>query len=236
LEAYERALNFGVPKDRMTLLPYGVDISVFQPADPEIRLELRRRYGIPLDSAVVLCVAAINRGHKRVDRLVHAMSLLKGDYRLILCGKIEDQTIIEEANTLLGKRFTHLYVDPVNMNEVYALADMFVLPSLIEGFGLVVLEAALSGLPVLVHDSPHFKWMLGPRWQTFADMSNPESLVETLQMALGNLSDLRLRMEAIRGELVDRFEWSNLLPRYLEMYQHALETPPATIAQVMGRI
>jgi glycosyltransferase involved in cell wall biosynthesis len=233
--AYEQALDFGIPKDRMTLLPYGLDTSQFPPVDSESRLELRKKYGMPLDSIVILCVAALNRQHKRVDRLIHAMASLKKDYHLLLCGKIEDESIIVEAKTLLKGKFTHLYVPQNKVGEIYNIADLFVLPSLIEGFGLVVMEAALSGLPVLVHHSAHFQWMLGPRWHAYADMSSTEGLTEPLRIALSNLPELKIKMESIRHELVERFDWSNLVPSYLKMYNQAAKTDGLTIAEQLAR-
>jgi glycosyltransferase involved in cell wall biosynthesis len=233
--AYEQALEFGVAKDRMTLLPHGLDTSQFLPVDSETRLQLRKKYGIPLDSMVILSVAALNRHHKRVDRLIHATAALKGDYHLLLCGNIEDESIMSEAKALLKEKFTHIYVPQDRMGELYNIADLFVLPSLIEGFGLVVLEAAFSGLPVLVHDSPHFRWLLGPRWDTFADMTSTEHLRNALSLTFECISELSVQMKSLRAELVERFDWLNLVPRYLEMYQRALDTPPSTIARVIGR-
>jgi glycosyltransferase involved in cell wall biosynthesis len=233
--AYEQALDFGVPEDRMTLLPYGLDTSQFLPADSGRSLELRKQYGIPLDAMVILCVAALNRQHKRVDRLIRAMAVLKEDYHLLLCGKMEDESIIGEAKALLKGKFTHIYVPQKTVGEIYNIADLFVLPSLIEGFGLVVLEAALSGLPVLVHHSPHFRWMLGPQWLTYADMSGTEELTEALRSALSNLSGLKIKMESIRHELVERFDWSNLVPSYLKMYRQAAKSEGLTIAEQVVR-
>jgi glycosyltransferase involved in cell wall biosynthesis len=170
-----------------------------------------------------------------VDRLIHAIATLKKDYHLLLCGKIEDESIIVEAKTLLKGKFTHLYVPQNKAGEIYNIADLFVLPSLIEGFGLVVMEAALSGLPVLVHHSQHFQWMLGPRWHTYADMSSTEGLTEPLRIALSNLSELKIKMESIRHELVERFDWSNLVPSYLRMYRQSAEADGLTIAEQMAR-
>jgi glycosyltransferase involved in cell wall biosynthesis len=121
------------------------------------------------------------------------------------------------------------------VREIYSIADLFVLPSLIEGFGLVVLEAALSGLPVLVHHSPHFQWMLGPQWQTYADMRAPEGLTEPLRIALSNLSGLKIKMKSIRHELVGRFDWSNLVSSYLKMYRQAAKADGLTIAEQLAR-
>jgi glycosyltransferase involved in cell wall biosynthesis len=228
--AYERARDIGVPDSCMTLLPYGLETSRFMPPSPELRRELRAHYRLPEDVPVVLCVSALNRGHKRVDRLVQAMARLKGDARLLLCGAVEDRTILEEAGALLGDRLLHLYLPPHAMGNAYALADLFVSPSIVEGFGLAIVEAALSGVPPVVNDSPHFRWLLGPRWPARADMTDDESLVAALQAALENLPGLRREIAAMRAELVERFDWSRLVPRYLEMYRRTEQENRWTIA------
>lgn len=229
--AYEKARELGVPEDRMTLLPYGLHTDQFVPVSAEEKSRLREAYGVPRDAVVVLSVAALNRHHKRIDHLVRTISMLQQRCHLVLCGKAEDRTILDEAARQLGGAYTHLYVPPEKVREVYQLADLFVLPSLIEGFGLVVLEAALSGLPVLVHDSPHFRWMLGPGWDWFADMGDEATIIQALAQGMKDLQALQERISGLREELVCRFDWSGLVPRYLEMYERVWKGPEITIAR-----
>lgn len=229
--AYARAVESGVPEGCMTLLPYGVDTATFAPADAAMRRALRRRWGLGDDEPVVLCVSALNRIHKRVDRLVHAVAELKRDCRLLLCGAVEDASLLEEARALLGGRVRHLYVAPAAMRDVYAVADVFVLPSLVEGFGLVVLEAALCGLPVVVHDSPHFRWLLGAAAAAYPALDDADALREALCDTLENLSTLGARARAARTSLVERFDWSRLIPGYLAMYERVAASAGPTIAE-----
>lgn len=102
-------------------------------------------------------------------------------------------------------------------------------------FGLVVLEAALSGLPVLVHDSPHFRWMLGPQRNSFVDMVDTDQLGEKLRWSLDHLPELASQMRSLRDELVERFDWSNLVPNYLKMYRQAENASRMTIAEQLGQ-
>ena len=234
LVAYERALELGVSETRMSLIPHGVRSEALIPRSNEERRELRARYALPSEIPLVLCVAAVNSRHKRIPVLLEACAGVREDFLLLLCGPAEEPEWIARGHALLGERFRHLYVPPGEMANVYAMADQFVLPSLIEGFGLAVVEAALAGLPVLVHDSRHFRWLLGPHWDGFVDMRKPENLREALQWSLERLPDLRRRMASLREEWVSRYDWLALAPKYLEMFARAAEAPGATIAMELG--
>ena len=94
---YEEALSFGVPANRMSLLELGVDDARFFPLDPGRRSDVRERFGVPRAARLVLCVAAINRSPKRVDWLVEAMGHLDERYHLVLCGGVEDPSILAEG-------------------------------------------------------------------------------------------------------------------------------------------
>jgi glycosyltransferase involved in cell wall biosynthesis len=66
-------------------------------------------------------------------------------------------------------------------------------------------------------------------------MSGTEELTEALRSALSNLSGLKIKMESIRHELVERFDWSNLVPSYLKMYRQAAKSEGLTIAEQVVR-
>lgn len=232
--AYENALDIGVPENRMTLLPYGLYTDQFVPVDVDEKKRMKEVYGVPGEIPVIVTVAALNRHHKRIDLLIRTVSRLPLKCFLILCGKVEDRIILDDAARLLGERFVHLYVAAEKVKEIYSMADLFVLSSTIEGFGLVVLEAALSGIPVLVHDSKHFRWLLGPHWHNLVDMGNEEAVAQAIVQCLNERETLAERMSTLRGELVGRFDWGNLMPAYVQMYQRVQEGPTVTISREMG--
>jgi glycosyltransferase involved in cell wall biosynthesis len=228
---YDEALSFGVPPDRMSLLELGVDDARFFPVDPMHQLELRARFGVPKAARVVLCVAAINRSSKRVDRLVEAMELLDERHHLVLCGTVEDRSIFREACRKLTGRLTHLNVPPGEMNDVYGLADLLVVPSLLEGFGLVVIEGLLAGVPVLLHDAAHFRWLVGPNWDLFTDMADTAGLAGAIRDTGAQAEALRRRALALRPEVVRRFSWGCLKEAYVSMYAKAAASPRTAIEQ-----
>jgi glycosyltransferase involved in cell wall biosynthesis len=101
----------------------------------------------------------------------------------------------------------------MEMHKLYAASDIFVLGSLSEGLPIVVLEAMSSGLSVLVHDSPLFRWTAGDSDVRCINMAKPGALAETLVHAFGNGSRPNARAEALK-----RFSWESLVTKYVDMY------------------
>ena len=234
-DALDDARRLGVPEERMTLLPYGVFTERFR-ADrrPAARATARAALGVPLEKPVVLVVSALNRKHKRVDKVIAAIARLDTRPHLLVCGSIEDPTLLEEAKRTLGsENVTHAYVANDQMVSVYAASDLFVMPSLVEGFGLAAVEAQLCGVPAIVHDSAHFRWLMDVRGARFADMRSVEALAISIAAELsepGSRSDAVL---ASRDGYVSRYDWSELGPRYLDMYSVASRQSPHLIETIV---
>lgn len=234
--ARDDARKLGVPEERMTLLPYGVFSERFRgDRSRDARARTRASLGIPEDKTVLLSVAALNRTHKRIDKLVAAIAGLENRPHLLLCGSLEDPTLLDEARRMLGEaNVTHAYVPNENMVEVYAAADLFVMTSLIEGFGLAAVEAQLCGLPAIVHDSDHFRWLLEENGASFTDMRQTDGVSKSISDALHSLESRFDRSRAVRASYVSKYDWKHLAPRYIEMYSRAATQPPQLIEHLIA--
>ena len=83
---------------------------------------------------------------------------------------------------------------------------------------MAVVEAMSCGLPVVVHDSEHFRWLAGNSGN-FVDMSKPGTLTQRLKMLVAERGRTR---PSDAAETIARFAWPNLIPQYLELYQRAV--------------
>lgn len=219
---YDRALAWGHPAERSRLLPCGIWTRRF--AGGTDRAELRRRYGVTDSTFVVLCVAALNRGHKRVDHLVAEFESLPGDCLLWLDGSLDhgDPDLRDLARRRLGSRVRVTHVASASVPELYRLADVKVLPSLFEAYGLAVVEAMAAGLPVLVHDCPHFRWLVGNPGN-LVDMAAPGALRERLR-ALADDPELRARLR--NPDLIrEKLDWNVLGSAYIDLYRQVAALP-----------
>lgn len=209
------------PNQRVFTIPNFVDEETFCPGDKE---QLRRQLGIPSDSYVVLCAASIRKYHKRIDYLLYEFakfaSGFDGNALLLVAGGREDDTaeLIQLGERLLGERVRFLVNVPrAEMPNIYRLADVFVLPSLFETFGIVLLEAMASGLPVICHDTATFRLIAGPAG-SFSDLSKAGSLgAEFARLADGHLRKAISR--SARNHVLREFSASAVIPEIIAMYE-----------------
>ena len=214
---YDEAVAFGHRPEWMTLLPCGFDSARFAVAAD--RATLRHAHGIAPDTRVILSVAALNRGHKRIDHLIDEVAGIDGDLLLWLDASRDqgDADLAGYAQDKLGPRVRITHVASDKVGALYRLADLMVHAATTESFGLALVEAASTGLPVLAHDSPHFAWLLrNPA--SLLDMRAPGALAARLRQVLADPAALA----ALRcpGHVNAAFEWQALRPRYLDLYRH----------------
>ncbi len=213
--AHAAAVAHGVPAHAMTVVPCGLHAARFPVL--EDKKALRERHGVAPGTFVVLAVSAVKREHKRVDHIIDEVSRLEGDVLLWLDGNPEEAAVVEHARSRLGTRVRITHVPSSDVASLYRLADVMVHAALEESFGLAILEAACSATPVLVHDAPHFEWLLGDRAQLI-DMRTEGVLAARLREVAAARASEREAARARADRLRERFDWRALVPQYLAMY------------------
>jgi 1,2-diacylglycerol 3-alpha-glucosyltransferase len=215
----EAAVARGESRDRMTLLPHGVDVA--RPGVAE-RLEARAHLQLPLDGEILLSVGLLDRAIKRTDLLVEGLALLPSPRPyLMLAGADgpDGPSLRALAAARLGDRWSWRSVPSLVMPWVYRAADRFALLSRGEGFGLAYAEALAAGLPVLAHDDATTRYVVGAEGilRTITDAESARAGLAELLAApvLGEAA--RARHDWVR----DRFGWEVLRPRYVELF-HAV--------------
>jgi len=212
--------ELGVPTERIRVIPNGVDLGEFAqlPKAPVAR-----------DGIVGLFVGRIDPDQKGLDTLVRAMALLPRSFPLRIRLVGEDWGGTEQLRSLaqrLGVADRVTFVGKVERQallEEYARAQFFVLPSLFEPFGIVLLEAMAAGLPVIasrVGGIPEIVQDGGTGM--LIEPGNPGALAESL-LRLGNDESLRTSMARRGRERVVGYDWALIVPRILSVYTEALE-------------
>lgn len=176
--------------DRIFLVPNGVDLSAFTPGPKDEAL--RHRLGLG-DGPVLLTLGRMDT-HERAkgfDEVLEVLPSLLEDFPTLtycLAGDGTDRKRLEEKAVKLGVRrhcvFTG-YVDEAEKLELYRLCDLYVMPSRLEGFGYVFLEALAAGVPVVASSIDGSKEAVrGGAWGTLADPHNRDEVVTAIRNGL----------------------------------------------------
>jgi glycosyltransferase involved in cell wall biosynthesis len=135
-------------RDRVVVVPLGIDTSRYQRRDCE---GLRAKLG--LQGKQVLLYAGFSTPRKGLEYLGRALNELGSGCRLLMVGKWETGYRDQFLRTLSARAREAVvevgYVPDEMMPTYYSLADVFVLPSLLEGFGLPLVEAMACGTPIV---------------------------------------------------------------------------------------
>ena len=227
--AIEYTAARGEPTNHQELLPLGVAIARSPTLiDDAGRARLRAALALPTDRQIVLSVGALNR-QKRMDYLIEEIaSMPQPRPYLLLVGQQEAETGVIRRLALerLGVGGHHIRtVSARALADHYRASDAFVLASLWESFGRVLVEAQSHGLPCLAHDHPVMNWVLGDHGTT-ADLTAPGGVVAWLRGL--EATDLSAPKRADRHRSAhDRFSWDVLSDRYVEMLTTAARSRSA---------
>ncbi len=218
--------HYGALPERLCTSPPGIDHTVFSPGD---KAEARRWLGLP-DAPLVLFVGRI-QPLKAADVAVEAVARL-GPFHGVLPhliviggpsgpqGEAEVSRLHTLAATLGLRERTHFV--PTQPHEAlpdfYRAADVLVVPSRSETFGLVAAEAQACGLPVIAADVGGLPYAIDDGTSGILVRGHdPVDYAAALERILGDRSG-RAAMSAAAVEFAERFSWEATADRLLELY------------------
>ncbi len=184
----EIAEDFGVPLERIDVVPLGPGVDAGAEATPEA--DLRARLGLG-DGPIVLAVSAF-LAHKNVGRLVEAMPAIRREAPeavLVLPGnptRLRDEIAARASELGLADAVAFPgWTDAADLEGLYRAAACFVLPSVREGFGLPVLEAMRRGVPVACSNTSAVPEVAGDAALDF-DPRDPDAIARAVTAILGD--------------------------------------------------
>ena len=207
-----------IPQEKTSLIPHPVDPSLLDVS--ATRTDARATLALPVEGGLVLSVAAMNRGHKRTDYLIEEVANCPS-LSLVIVGRAEETGLLDLARRRLGGRFFHRELAFDEIGLAYRAANVFVSTSLVEGFGISLVEAMMAGCHVRAHDTDHFKWLMGDA-KCLIDMTRPGELTTSLEDFIE--SHEHPPNETYRRRAIARFSWENLRHAYLDMYLRVAST------------
>lgn len=108
------------------------------------------------------------------------------------------------------------HVPTSQVADLFALADVMPHAATFEAFGLAIVEAAATGLPVVTHDEPHFRWLI-PNPDCWIDMEAP-GILSALLTRMAADPDERTR-RVMRDHARATYDWAALRPAYADLYR-----------------
>ncbi|HEY2931226.1 MAG TPA: glycosyltransferase family 1 protein [Acidobacteriota bacterium] len=218
-EATRRDLvrSFSVPAEMIRVVPHGRN-PFYQPIDPDCARTMARRY----TQRPFILYAGIIEPRKNLSNLILAFERVnkKRDLDLVMAGGYgwlcKDVLRLPARLGLKNVRFTG-YVPEADLRALYNAAEIFVYPSLLEGFGLPPIEAMSCGLPSILSRTSSLP-EVGADAALYVD---PASVEEMAQAMLNLLDDIPLR-ETLRARGLERcrmFDWNRTASQMIDIYQ-----------------
>ena len=217
-------------KHKISVIPPGVDLSHFYPIPKD---EAREYIGVDMDKKLVLFVGRIEP-LKGLETLIRAMAchrsrpigqvtlaVIGGDpnvsreemsSEMIRIQKLCDDLFMGRMVAFLGKRAQE------TLPYYYSAADVLVMPSHYESFGMVALEAMASGTPVIASQVGGLAFLVKDGETGFhVPDQDPDALCEKLSQILGD-SKLREAMGLRASQYAKDYAWANIAAQIVDVY------------------
>jgi glycogen synthase len=225
---------YGLEEDGIAVIPNGIDPSELVPVDDLDAL--RARFAAPHERLVLLVGRLVyEKGFQLALEALPGLIERVGDVRFIVAGSgTAEQELREQASRLgLDEHGTFVgWIGDDVLHSLYRIADLTVVPSIYEPFGLVALEAMASGCPCLVADTGGLREVVpnddvGLRFRS----RDPESLGQMAERLLTD-DELRDRLVAEASEHVLSFDWVDVARQTARLYREL--APPRVSRPAAG--
>ncbi len=214
----------GLNPEKITVLPNCLDPFFKFPDTFSKPGYLMQRYGLRPDQPVLLTISRLNarEGYKGYDKVLACLPELLANYpnlQYILAGKSDEKEHRRLTNIIreLGlESCVHLpgFLPDTELSDHYRLADVFVMPSKKEGFGLVFIEALAHGVPVVAGNADGSAEALqNGRLGLLIDPDDPAAIAGAIRQTLQHPGDPAARQKAVAED----FNYSDYKARLLQL-------------------
>ncbi|MEO2173766.1 MAG: glycosyltransferase family 4 protein [bacterium] len=220
--------EYGVPAEKITIVPGGVDLDFYRPVLS--RIDARKRFRLPVDRFIITAVRRLDR-RMGLDNLILAMRTIVSTHQdaLLLIfgeGPLQDELArLIEVNSLSEHVILKGFVPDKNLAAVYRFADITVLPTInLEGFGMSILESLASGTPVMgtpVGAIPEVLTSINAG--LIFDSIQPDDIARGIMDVISSRKKLPDETTCIR--YAEEYSWTRISKQILEVYERVLNSP-----------
>lgn len=225
----DRLINdYGIPEEKITVIPAGIDINCFNPNNNGKLW--RKKLNIDDDMKVVLCMAVLSP-LKGIHYLIEAFRKISDQYKdatIIIAGSgnKREERRLRKLVASLDIEDRVIFTGWVNSDDVpylHAAADIFVHPSLLEGTPLVILEAMATGKPVIATEIAGVPDMITDGVDGFlVEERNVEQIAKKLSVLEDEILCKKIGQNA-RKKAEEKFSWDMIAEQILDVYEGVLD-------------
>jgi glycosyltransferase involved in cell wall biosynthesis len=218
---------FHIPESRIDVIYNAIDDRFWHAPSTDEMERVRQRYQL---TAPFILYAGNIKPHKNLERLIEAFHLLRQepalkDVQLLIIGDEVSKYATLRRAVHRHKLHKHVrffgFVSDQTLAALYRLADVFVFPSLYEGFGLPPLEAMASGTPVITSNVSSLPEVVGDA-ALMIDPYEPRAIAAAMRRVLTE-PELREQLRARGLAHARNFSWERSIKRVREIYADVLE-------------
>ena len=231
-------IKLKIPESSIKYIPNGVDIERF--SKKINRKKIREKYEIHNDTFLFLSVSR-NHPKKGFEVLLKSIVLLKkvvsNNFKVLFVGKnvsllkykvnelgINENVILHDEVKIennIGN--ANLQFPSSSLVDIYKMSDCFVLPSLIETFGIVLIEAMASGLPIITTNAQGCRDIIrNGKDGIMVDTNDAVGLSQAMQLMMS--SKIKDKYSSLSYARVLSFSWDNVVEKYIKLYSEILIT------------
>ncbi len=224
-----QAIRLGIPEERMTVVPNGIDTSVFHPSD---RSSARSEFGRHADDVILLTVGHLcpRKGVHRVLEILPDLITRHPRLQYVVVGDDAAEPAFRRqlqqrvADSGLQSRVTFTgHLPPVDIARWMSAADLFVLPTINEGWCNVLHEAVACRIPVVTTDVGGNREIVGTDQGTIIPPDDPSALAAAITKQLARPAQTPISALASRS-------WANVASEVLAVFDTVRARQPLPTA------
>ena len=214
----QELLDIGVSPQKISVIFNGVDTEEFAPDKIE-----RKTLGLPEGVPLAMFTGDIRTNRKNLDTVLRALVDVP-DLHLIVVGNTDGSPYPKLAEDLGLSKRVHFLGYRLDVARIMQAVDLFVFPSRYEPFGMVVIEAMATGLPVITARSTGASEIVTPECGiVLSDSEDVPELTKALER-LTNDFHLREQMGQAGRTIAEKHSWKSKAASYLVLFEEVISS------------
>jgi glycosyltransferase involved in cell wall biosynthesis len=219
--------HFNLPQSKVEVIPNAIDATQYH-TDAD-RTEVRQRYGVGQNEKLVLCVGRLvpQKGMEYFIRAIPTIDKQFPEAKYVIVGEGWSRDILESEARITGLnnkiRFTGFLSDQAVI-DLMTSADVLVVPSIYEPFGIVALEGMATGVPVVASNVGGLSEVIEhDRTGIFVYPRSPESIAWGIERVLSDPDHAKRLAENAKEKLHKAYSWEAVAMKTVEVYKKVVQ-------------